>query len=329
MSTTKPKRDDFRVLVHSPAQLAQSYVAWAERIQATEGCTWGIPAIDKVVIPIRAGEMGVILGRPGHGKTSILAYLARTEARRILARGKRESECVVFVTWEESAEELTKMFIPPAGYTITDLAWGRVPLDVIKKQASQLAQFPPVWIIGHGIERARQGKRAPDMTPEAVLSAIETMEEDYGIKPTLTLFDYIQRVPVRRIANKVEEVTEAVKSINDLGMRIGCPVYVGAQARQEVDRYDNKMPTAADCQWASAILQDADKLYALLRPAQYLNPSQMGKEFYQFSDGRSFAVTEDLMILKMWKQRGDVGNHVWGLYFEPETLTLGEMEVGR
>ena len=320
------KRDDFRVLVHNPAQLAADFVAWAERIQQSGGILWGVRGIDRKVIPLRAGEMAVIVGRPGHAKTSVMAYLACAEADRILARGKRDEECVVYVTWEESAEELTKMFMPPAGYTITDLAWGRVPLDVIRKQAAALAKVPPVWIIGFGVERARRGARGPEMTPEAVLAAIETMESDYGVRPTLALFDYVQRVPLRSITNKVEEVTEAVKRINDLGMRIGCPVIVGAQARQEVDRRRDKMPSASDCQWASAILQDADKLFAVLRPAQYLTASQLGREIYAFSDGRSFPITKDLLILRMWKQRGDAGNYTWGLHFDPATLTMGEIE---
>jgi len=328
---SKPQRDDFRVLVHNEAQLAASYVKWAQRIHDTEGCSWNVPGIDKKVIPLRAGEMAVIVGRPGHAKTSLMAYLAKAEAQRIMDRGTRDTECVVYVTWEESAEELTKMFIPRVGadYTITDLAWGRVPMDTIIGQASKLSQFPPILVIGHGIERARSGKRAPVMTPDAVLSAIETLETDYGRKPTLALFDYVQRVPIQRISNKVEEVTEAVKAINDLGMRIACPIYVGAQARQEVDRRDDKMPAAADCQWASAILQDADKLFAVMRPAQYLSPSQMGHEIYEFSDGRSFIVNTNLLILKMWKQRGDAGNQAWAMHFEPDTLALNEIELRR
>ena len=319
--TTRPKRDDFRTLVHAPTELASDYLEWAEYIQSVEGVTWGIEAIDKRVIPLRPGEMGVIIGRPGHGKTSILAYLARQEAQRIMARETRNSECVVFVTWEESAEELTKMFLgrPDTPYTITDLAWGRVDLDVVRRQAVRQSEFPPIFVIGHGVVRARHGKRAPRMTPVEVLGAIETLEPDFGLKPTLMLFDYVQRIPIANISKKTEEVTEATAQIGNLAMRIACPVYVGAQANRDVDYRDDKMPKAADCQWASAIEQDADKLFSLMRPIKYRNEN----ELLELSDGRSFIIKDTLLMVQMLKQRGDAGNFTWGMYFDTATLKMG------
>ena len=74
---------NFRELVHTPAQLAQEFVQWVEQIQTTEGVPFGIPGIDKVVIPMRPGQLTCIIARPGHGKTSLMAYLAREHAKRI------------------------------------------------------------------------------------------------------------------------------------------------------------------------------------------------------------------------------------------------------
>lgn len=316
---TRPQRDDFRTLVHSPSDLNADYLRWAEYIQETEGVTWGLEAIDERVIPIRPGEMGIILGRPGHGKTSVLVYLARMEAQRILKRSTQDEECVAYVTWEESAEEVTKMLLgtPTSPYTITDLSWGRVDLDVIRKQVVKQSTFPPVYVIGHGIMRARDGKRAPLMDPDAVLAALETMEVDYGVKPTLMCFDYIQRIPIRHVSRKLEEVTEAAKAINDLAKRIACPVYVGAQASRDVDTRKDKIPTPRDSQWSSALEQDADKLFSVMRPSRY------EKEFIEMFDGKMYQVTDQLLVLKMLKQRGDIGNYTWALYFDPATLKLG------
>jgi len=316
----QPQRDDFRTLVHSPTDLNADYLAWAEYIQSVDGVDWGVKAVDEKVIPIRPGEMGIIIGRPGHGKTSVLMYLARTEAERIQKRGTRGEECVAYVTWEESAEDVTRMLLgtPDAPYTATDLAWGKVDLDVIRSQVVKQSEFPPVYVIGHGIMRAKRGKRAPLMDPTAVLIALETMESDYGVKPTLMCFDYIQRIPIPRERQKVEEVTEAAKAINDLAKRIACPAYVAAQASREPDSRDDKIPKAQDCQWASALEQDADKLFAVMRPIKYeINTLEL-------SDGRVFSVTDKMMILRMLKQRGAPGDYTWPMYFDPATLKLGE-----
>ena len=68
---------DYRQLVHSPAELAAEHVAWAKHLKDAPGIPFGIPAVDAKVIPFHPGDMVVFVARPGHGKTSFLAYLAR------------------------------------------------------------------------------------------------------------------------------------------------------------------------------------------------------------------------------------------------------------
>ena len=38
-------------------------------------------------------------------------------------------------------------------------------------------------------------------------------------------------------------------------------------------------------------------------------------------------VSESLLFMRMLKQRGDAGRHTWPLWFEPQSLTLREMEL--
>lgn len=238
-----------RALVHTPAEVGKAYLAWAERLHDDPGIAWGVPSIDKKVIPMRAGELIAILSRPGHGKTSLLARLARLEAERI--RNKYESppypEAVVYCTWEQSAEELNAMFQASKEYTISDIAWGRAPLDEIRKQSLQRASIP-IWVIGHGIGRAHH--KAPRLTPDTVLEAIESMEQDFEVKPTLMLFDYLQLIPSRNYNDRVQQVTEMPIRIKELALRIGCPAFCGVQAARRVDDRDDKIPEMRDAQWA-------------------------------------------------------------------------------
>ena len=80
---------DYRVLVHTPAELSGEYIAWAEHIRSDSGVPFGVPAIDKHVIPMRAGDLVSIIARPGMGKTSLMAYLAREHAQRIMTMATR------------------------------------------------------------------------------------------------------------------------------------------------------------------------------------------------------------------------------------------------
>ena len=313
-------KGDPRLLVHTPAELATEYVQWAEQIQGDAGIPFGVPCVDEVMIPLRAGNLVPIIARPGHGKTSIMAYLARNEAKRIQARGKESSEIVVYITWEQAAEELESFFQASGKYSISDFAWGRVDLDDIRRQAVKRAGVP-IWVIGHGIGRAGQGM--PRMTPDLVLQAIESMEADFGVRPVLLLFDYIQIIPIPTARERVQQVTEAPVRIKELALRIGAPAVVGAQARREVDDRAIKIPEMRDAQWASAIGQTADKLLSLWRPAM---TEEVGA-IIELEGGQKYPVTENLLILRMLKQRGDQGRHTLAMYFEPQYLKLAELET--
>ena len=303
---------DVRTLVHTPAELAREYVEWAERIRDNAGIRWNVPTIDEHVIPMRPGEEIAIIARPGQGKTSLLAYFARETAKRA-----KEGEAVVYVTWEQSAEELEAFFQTDGKYSISDIAWGRADLEAVRKQAVKRAAVP-IWVIGHGIGRA--GQKAPRMTPDVVLGAIETMQADFGIRPVLMLFDYMQLIPVDNARDRIQQVTEVPHRIKELALRVGAPAIVGVQASRAVDEREIKLPEMQDAQWASSIEQTCDKVFSLWRPFQTedVDEVQVGDDWYQ--------VNERLLLVRMLKQRGDKGRWTWGLYFQPEYLKLGELE---
>jgi len=52
--------------------VADEYLQWAEVIQSDPGIQFGISCIDKLVIPMRPGDLVSIIARPGHGKTSLM-----------------------------------------------------------------------------------------------------------------------------------------------------------------------------------------------------------------------------------------------------------------
>lgn len=312
-------KPNVRALVHSPADLAQGHVQWAENIQKHPGITWGIPTVDKRVIPMRPGNLTCLMGRPGDGKTTLMAYLARAEAKRIAGRNAQEEECVIFVTWEQCAEELYTMFQADEHYSATDIAWGRVDLDDVRRRAVKGASLP-VWIIGHSISRAEANK--PRMFTSVVLEAIRSIKTDFGIKPTLLCFDYLQLVPVQHARDRVQQVSEAPTLIKELGQMIGVPAVAAVQSRQEVDDRKIKLATLRDAQWASAIGQTADKLFSLWRPIR----TEPVDSLIEIPGLKSVVVKPTTLIMRMLKQRGDQGQHTWLLHFAPQYLRLAEMQ---
>jgi replicative DNA helicase len=316
---------DFRDLVHSPAELATEYVQWAEHIHKTPGVPFGVPAIDKVMIPMHPGDLGAIVARPGHGKTSILAYLARAEAKRIIARGTQDRECVIYVTWEQHAEEIENIFELNDSFSPSDVAWGRADMDAVRRNAVGRVSLP-VWVIGHSL--ARSDIRMPRMTLDVVFGGIERMRNDYGIQPTLICMDYVQIIPVDRVSDRVTQVTEATIRSKELMMRVNAAGWIGVQARREVDDrvHEIKLPKPRDAQWGSIIEQTVDKFFSQTRP--FLTEDTDETPTIKIN-GKQVPITENLLVTSMQKQRFEKAGFIWPMYFAPQYLKLCELEMKR
>ena len=94
ITDTERRQTAKRFFVQSPGDLAQSYVRWAEQLQTNPGITYGC-VLDKHLIPLHPGDLMAVVARPGHGKSSWMAYMAKKTAKDIVKRGTQNSECVV------------------------------------------------------------------------------------------------------------------------------------------------------------------------------------------------------------------------------------------
>lgn len=308
--------DTAKFFLHPPATAASSYVEWAEKLANEPGITFGC-VLDKYIIPLHPGDLMAVLARPGHGKSSFMAYMAKREADNIIRCQAAEKEAVVYVSWEQPIEEIEAFFQAGREYSSSDMAWGRVSLDIIKRQAVKRAGLP-VWTVGMSLRHANIEK--PALTFDRVYQAIESMADNFGIRPTLVCLDYIQIAPAGGHERR-DQVSEATYEAKRLAMQIGAPIIAGVQATRQVDSYAAAVPTMADAQWSSAIEQTADKQISLWRPIKKVaEGEQLDLE------GTSFTVTEDLLVIKLLKQRFERGYGVWGVHFRPETLEMHDYE---
>lgn len=304
--------------LHTPAQSTSNYVQWAEWLQNAPKIDYGC-ILDKHIIPLHPGDLMAVLARPGHGKSSFMAYMARRTAQKIIERGDSQ-KCVVYVSWEQSVEEIEAFFQSGNGYTSTDLAWGRVPLDTVKERSIKRIHLP-IWIIGYSMNDA--DKKKPPMTVEMVYDTIRAIRYEYGYEPILACLDYLQIIPVSGgKQNRTEEVTEATYGAKRLAQDIGVPIIAGVQASRETDKHRIQIPTMGDAQWSSAIEQAADKQIALFRPSKVLEAGEtieIGSHEYDVDDS--------LLVVKLLKQRFDSGSGVWPIHFEPQTLSIKDYRV--
>ena len=318
-----PEKFDPSIYVHSPTDMGKMYVEHYQFLLDNPGITWGVDSLDRIILPARPGELIIICGRPGSGKTSLLARQAKRTARSIAERGKSQEECVLYVSWEEHAEQLEVYFAADENYTTSDYHWCRVPIEDVKRKAAKRAAFP-LWMIGYS--RKHILKQTRELTLSLVMEAVESMVYKYkqAPKPILLCFDYAQLIPPERHRQSYRlELKDVMQAITHLGLRIGCPVFVAVQAGRQVDQYAPlQIPGMKDAQEGSSIEQFCKLFLGVSRPwkwATHYQPIQVGQH--------SIEVTPDLFLLGMSKQRGEDGDRIFPMRFSMSELELTRMDL--
>lgn len=310
-----------RFYLHSPADVAQSYAHWAERLQVAPNITFGCK-LDEYLIPLHPGDLMAVVARPGHGKSSFMAYMTKREAEAIVERGTAKQECVVYISWEQSIEEIEAFYQSGDDYTSTDLARGKVPMHTILTKLVKRGGLP-IWYIGSS-QRHANFRKPERLTAEVVYQMIDALYNEFKLTPTLICMDYLQLMPVKSGSSRVEVVTEATFQAKELAISTGVPIIIGVQANRDVDQQKFQIPSLASAQWASAIEQAADKQLGLWRPRKTHNP----EEYPTIPiSGTEYTNDEDLLVVKILKQRFERGFGALALRFRPQTLEMDDYTV--
>jgi len=325
MPNTKPEPFDPSVYLHSPADLGNLHLEHYHKIKANPGIKFQIPSLDRYCIPLRPGDLITVIGRPGHGKSSLLARQAKVTANDIAMRGAQLSECVIYISWEQHAEELEAYFEADSDYTVSDYAWGRVSVEQVEQKSMHRAKLP-LWMIGHsGKNVARQ---TIPLTLSVVFQAIESMAHTFekSPKPILMCFDYAQLIPDEgRHRNRYEEVAAAIRATKHLALRIGCPALIGVQARREVDDRQIPIPGMNDGYESSGLEHVPDKIFGIWRPYK----THRNEESVQIAPGVNVPVKPETFIMRMSKQRLEDGERTFVLHFSMSELRLADLEIDR
>ncbi len=312
-------------IIFTSDQLAQQHVMQAEKIKAEPGLTWGIGPVDSKIIPMRGGDIGIVLGRPGDGKTSVMCYHAARQANIITGDGKVAEDTIVYVTWEGTVDKIYAAMLSSKGnYSSTDYYWGRVEMERVQKTA--IRGIMPITFIGFSTFRETNYK---SITLEMILDAVEAISTGAGTpkrKVRALYMDYIQLIPVPGSSSRVDRTSEAMIQSKNVGMRLDIPVLAAAQASREVDGYKVKLARPGDGQWSSQIEQHVDYGFSIWRPIR-TEPYDPRTPSTVDVWGRNIPLSPSLLLMRNWKQRGDDTGFWWPMYMQPQYLRLAEMEL--
>lgn len=243
--------------------LDDAMAAMTSEEHGVRGATTGLLSLDNKINGYVPGQLYVIAGRPGMGKSAFMCSSLRQTAQY----GKG----VAIFSLEMTKEEISARCISDALDTTSAPTFGAI----LKRQMSRDQEA----MIRVGIDSL--SGLPLYIEDEARLTFTQIVAKAREVKAKLNAAGYPLAVicidhmglvtPSNRYAgNKVAEAGEVSGQARALAKELDCCVVLLCQLSREVEKRDDKRPVMSDLRWSGEIEQDAHVIGFLYREAYYL-----------------------------------------------------------
>lgn len=215
------------------------------------GLALGLPDLDELIGGLEPGELMVLAGRPGVGKTALLGGISMHVASR--------DHAAVFSAEMPSLQLMRRNAAAEADISLAKL-----------RRAQHLTDFDWAALAGSA-QSLSDRKLWIDDTAQPTLSYVRA--ECMGLKMRagslgLVLVDYVQLVQGAG-NNRYEQLRDVAYGFKALAKQLAVPVVLLAQINRGVEARDNKRPAMSDLRDSGAIEEAADVIGLLYCEGYY------------------------------------------------------------
>jgi replicative DNA helicase len=225
-----------------------------------EGIGWGIPTLDNYTYGLVPGELTIVAGSTGDGKSMLAGEIARHVANN--------QHRVLIFTLEMTGEEWKMRNIHAQAHVRMraskhDPAYTEEE-ELALTQAEALYDTLDLYVI----DRA-------NITPEQVISTVKLMPGDSGV--SLVIIDYLQLLRMPQEGTEEQAISSTTRVFKQLAGELNTHVVLISQFNKQAsymvgektkclynDEFYN-VPDHAHLKGSSAIAQDADRIILLQR----------------------------------------------------------------
>jgi replicative DNA helicase len=236
--------------------LTDTYRA-VEEAYENKALVTGIPSgfqdLDQKTSGFQRGDLIIIAGRPGMGKTALALNIARNAAQET-------AEPAAIFSLEMSKEQLSlRMLSSEAGVDSTRMRGGFLNQEDLEKinRAAGVLYDTNLFI-----------DDTPSISALEIRAKARRMKMEKGLG--LIAIDYLQLMKGRASAERRElEISEISRSLKALAKELAIPVIALSQLNRKVEDRTNKRPVLSDLRESGAIEQDADVIIFVYREEVY------------------------------------------------------------
>lgn len=241
---------------------------WVGRqLKRREGEYPGIPSglndLDKVTGGFHDGDLVLIGGRPGWGKTTLAINFAEHAAIHL-------KKPVLFVSLEMRAEYLAaRMICARAGISTDRVQKGYVGKEDIPKLHSAVGQLAaaPIWV-----------DETSEIAPIELRGWARRLKQQHGL--AMVVVDYIQLMLRRARPDETEqqELSSLSRALKLMARDLHLPVLAVSQLSRRPEQHERrtKRPDLADLRGSGSLEQDAD-VVLFIWPEEWLQGYKEGR----------------------------------------------------
>jgi replicative DNA helicase len=252
----------------------EEITAAAERKEHITGLPTGFRHLDWYTAGLHPGDLVIVAGRPGMGKTAFAVNVALNACRA------RQAGVVIF-SLEMPKEQLARRLLcSEAGVDGNRLRSGRLTRDdwaPLTRAAGELSELP-LWM-----------DDTPGLTMMELRAKARRLKSDQGLE--LVVVDYLQLMRSgTKTESREQEISEISRSLKGLAKELKLPVIALSQLNRGVESRGNKdkRPQLSDLRESGAIEQDADTIMFIYRDEVY-NPESTEKGVAEIIIGKQRA----------------------------------------
>ncbi|MDP9798533.1 replicative DNA helicase [Catenuloplanes nepalensis] len=251
--TEKRVNEDFASL----GEMLQPTLDEIEAIGAQAGMMTGVPTgfadLDRLLNGLHAGQLIIVAGRPGLGKSTASMDFARNAAIRA-------NQASAIFSLEMSKIEIVMRLLS---------AEARVPLHVLRSgQLSDDDWTKLARCMGEISEAPLFVDDTPSMNLMEIRAKARRLKQRHDLK--LIVVDYLQLMSSPgRTESRQQEVAELSRGLKLLAKEVEAPVIAVSQLNRGPEQRTDKRPQLSDLRESGSIEQDADVVILLHRDDYY------------------------------------------------------------
>jgi len=246
------------------------------------GFSSGFSELDRRMSGMHPGDLYIVAGRPGMGKTSfVLNVAANVAAPKLVDSGEpgagaveEGGDGVAFFSLEMPREQLaSRMLSSEARVNMADLRSGQVSAEdwnKLTEAAARMGRYPLFLDDTPAISILDLRAKLRRLTAEL------RRHPDGPKRLGLVAIDYLQLMSGRKgVTSREQEISEISRGLKQLAKEMQVPVMALSQLNRSVETRNtkDKRPQLSDLRESGAIEQDADAIMFIYRDEYYFEDS--------------------------------------------------------